>query len=97
MNIRTGRKVVTAAGTAVALFATSQPVVKVIICAETDNTNEVTVGDSEVIGALATREGIPLKPVATGESRIELCDVDLKDVYIDAVTNGEGVTFTYFF
>lgn len=97
MNIASGRKTVTTAGTRVPLSTANLPVAKVIICAETDNTNEVTVGGVDVVGALATRVGVPLKPVATGESRLELCDVDLKDVYIDAVTNTEGVTFTYLF
>jgi hypothetical protein len=97
MNIRTGRQVVTTAGTAVALATENTPVSKVIICPETDNTNPVTVGDSEVVGALATRRGIPLDTDATTHQLIEICDVDLKDVFIDSVTSGEGVTFTYFF
>jgi hypothetical protein len=97
MNIRSGRKTVATAGTAEPLMATNTPVSKVYITPETDNTNPVTVGGADVVGALATRKGVPLDNDATTEQVLVLCDVDLKDVYIDAVTNGEGVTFTYIF
>lgn len=97
MNIRTGRKVVTTGGTAVPLSETNLAVKKVIISPETDNTNAITVGGADVVGAAATREGTPLDNDGTTERSLTLCDVDLKDVYIDAVTNGEGVTFTYLF
>jgi hypothetical protein len=86
-----GRKVVTTAGTAVAL-ATTTAAKAVMITAETDNTNPVTWGGSGVIGALATRQGQPLYP---GESSPWIpCD-NLMDIYIDSLTNGEGVSFTY--
>lgn len=97
MNIRSGRKVVTTAGTRVRLSDTPQHVAKVIISAETDNTNPVTVGGADVVGALATRVGVPLDVDDTAERTIELCDVNLSDIYIDAITNGEGVTFIYLF
>jgi methionine synthase II (cobalamin-independent) len=97
MNIISGRKVVTTAGTKVQLSETHRPVSKIIIIAETDNTNEVVVGDVNVVASLATRVGIPLKPVATGESTTVLYDVDLFDIWLDAVTNGEGVTYTYLY
>lgn len=97
MNIASGRKVVASAGTAERLSSTNLMVKRVVIVAETDNTNPVTVGGSDVVGALATRKGIPLAPVATGESRVEFCNVDLYTIFIDAVTSSEGVTFTYEF
>ena len=87
----------TTSGTRVALSDTNLPVSKVIICPETDNTNPVVVGGADVVAALATRVGVPLDVDATTEQSLTLCDVDLKDVYIDAITNGEGVTFTYLF
>jgi hypothetical protein len=98
MNIATGRKVVASAGTAEPLSATNLPVARVIISAETNNTNPVVVGDANVVASLATRQGTPISPLADDDpSMIELFDVDLKDVYIDAVTSTEGVTFTYFY
>lgn len=86
-----GRKTVALAGTREAL-ATSTPARMVLITAETDNTNPVTVGGSTVVGALATRRGTPLY---AGESALFPCD-NLADIYLDVITNGEGVTFVYF-
>lgn len=84
-----GRKVVTTNGTAVQLSTTSTPIIAVAIQAETDNTNPVTVGASDVVGALATRKGIAL---AAGAS-ITLNVDNLTDVWLDCITNGEGVTY----
>ena len=102
MNIISGRKVVTTAGTRVQLSATHRPVRKIIISAFTNNTNPVTVGSVDVIGALATREGIPVAPVAAAsvkicESQVEFCDIDLFDIWLDSITSGEGITYTYFY
>jgi len=82
------RKTVTTAGTAVALAA-SAAIRGVFVTAETDNTNIVTVGGSTVVGALATRRGIPL---SAGDTIFIPVD-DVAKVYIDCITNGEGVTF----
>jgi len=88
-SVGNGRKVVASAGTAEALAA-STTIKKVIICAETDNTDYIVVGGSGVIAALATRQGIPIGPGDT-----ITIDVDnLADVFIDAVVSGEGVTYT---
>jgi hypothetical protein len=89
--IGSGRKVVTTAGTRVALAA-STAAKWVIITAETDNTGNITVGSAAgVIAAQGTREGTPL---AAGDS-ITL-DVDnLADVGLDSTVSGDGVTYTY--
>lgn len=84
-----GRQTVTTAGTAVQLSTTSTAVLEVAITAETDNTNPVTVGGSDVVGALATRKGIPL----TAGSTVSLGVNDLSKVYIDSITSTEGVTY----
>jgi hypothetical protein len=61
------------------------------VFAETDNTSAVTVGGSDVVGAEATREGIPLaKGVGV---RLEVSN--LAAVFVDVITDGDGVTFTY--
>ena len=85
-----GRKVISSAGTAEAL-ATSTAAKWVIVSAETDNTNPVTVGGATVVGALATRRGTPLFP---GDSVSYLID-DLDEVFVDVITSGEGVTFAF--
>lgn len=86
-----GRKVVTTGGTAVALNTSSVPVLHVDITAETDNTGVVVAGTSTVVAALATRRGTPLNAGDT----LTLYNVDLKDVFLDAAVNGDGVTFSY--
>ena len=89
-TIGDNRKVVTTAGTRVALAA-STLVKTVIITAETDNTGDVVVGGATVEAALATRQGTPLDP---GDSIILNID-DLADIYLDSAVSGDGVTFTY--
>jgi len=89
-GLNTGRKVVTTAGTAVAL-ATSTTCKWVQITAETDNTDLIVVGDSGVIASLSTREGTPLYAGDTLTIPID----NLADVYIDSLVSGEGVTFLY--
>lgn len=84
-----GRTTVTTAGTRVAL-ASSTAAKQVIITAETDNTGIVVVGGSTVVAALATRQGTPL---AAGDSVVLPID-NLADVNLDAMVNGEGVTYT---
>lgn len=85
-----GRQTVTSAGTRVQLSTTSTPILTVAIQAETDNTNPVTVGGATVVGALATRRGIALSAGAS----VTLAVNNLTDIYIDSITNGEGVTYT---
>jgi hypothetical protein len=84
------RKVVTTAGTAVALAA-STTIKEVTITAETNNTDIIVVGGSTVVAALLTRRGTPLYP---GDS-VTVASDNLAEVYIDAMVSTEGVTFTY--
>lgn len=89
--IRDGRKVVAASGTAVPLSATTVPILEVTVTAEEDNENMIVVGHSTVVADLATRRGTPLM---AGESyTIDI--TNLMAVYIDSVTSGEGVSYTY--
>jgi len=96
MNIGQGRQTVTTNGTAVALGA-QQRCHTLVISAEDNNTEPITVGGYGVIGAQATRQGTPISPVATDnlERTITLYDVDLARVFIDSVVDTEGVTFSY--
>lgn len=90
-TIGDGRKVVTTAGSAVALAATTA-VKRVYVQAETDNTGVIVIGASTVVASLATRRGIALNAGDT----IEIAIDDLADLYIDSSVNGDGVTFTYY-
>lgn len=86
-----GVKVVTTAGTDVALAA-STGCKKVDIQSQTDNTSLIAVGGSGVDATIATGTGIVLNP---GESYSLEID-NLADIYIDSLVNGEGVRFTYY-
>lgn len=85
-----GVTVVTTAGTDVALAA-STPAKWVTIQAQSDNTTRVAVGATGVDAVIATGNGISL---AAGDS-ITLPVDNLADVFIDALTNGEGVRYVY--
>ena len=87
-----GRKVVTTAGTRVAL-ASSTACKEVVITAETDNTGIVAVGAAAtVVATIATRTGVPL---AAGDSIVLQID-NLADIGLDATVSGDGVTFMAF-
>ena len=91
-TVTDGRKVVTTAGTRVAL-ASSTACKEVVITAETDNTGIVAVGAAgTVIASLATRTGIPLN---AGDSIVLQID-NLADVGLDSTVSGDGVTFMAF-
>ena len=91
-TISSGTKVVTTAGTAVALAASSTVAKRITIQSQTDNTSDVAVGGSGVLATVATGGGILLHPGDTYEINMS----DLASVYIDSLVNGEGVRYTYF-
>jgi hypothetical protein len=86
-----GVATVTTAGTDVAL-AGSTSCKRVVIQAQTDNTTGIAVGGSGVDATIATGTGIFLNP---GDA-FELETDNLADVFVDSLTNGEGVRYTYF-
>jgi len=87
-QIKNGRVIVATPGTAIQ-FSADTSCKKVIITAETNNTNPVTVGDKNVVGALTTRIGHPLAAGASVTLEVE----NLNMLWLDAVTATEGVTF----
>lgn len=86
-----GVKTVTSAGTDEAL-AGSTACKRVTIQAQSDNTNPIAVGGSGVDATIATGTGVLLFPGDVFELDID----NLADVYIDAITSGEGARYTYF-
>ena len=90
-SFKGGRKTVTAAGTAEKLSSTSIPVHWVRITAEEDQEKSVAIGGSNLKAKAAERNGYPL---AKGED-LELKDINLNQIYVDAETSGDGVTFIY--
>lgn len=91
-KINDGTKSVTTAGTAEALVASSTACRMVEIQAMAGNTNNIAVGSSTVVATAGSERGLVLAPSQSVAIRVK----DLNDIYIDAVTNGEGVSFAYF-
>lgn len=87
-----GRKVVTAAGTAEALVASSTAFNTLTVQAEENNTDDIMVGASTVVEAPDSDRGIRLVP---GGSYHFAVAGDLNDIYIDAQSSGDGVVFLY--
>jgi hypothetical protein len=85
-----GRKVVATAGTREQLAPGGTQVESVCITALETNANKVVVGGSTVVAALGTRRGTPL---AASES-VTFYVNDLSAVWVDAMTNGEGVIYS---
>jgi hypothetical protein len=87
-----GRKVVTTAGTAVAIVASSTAFNTLTIQAEENNTGDIMIGASTVVEAPDSDRGIRLPP---GVSYHFAVDGDLGDLYIDSAQNGDGVVYFY--
>lgn len=95
-----GRKAVTAAGTAEALDADSDLVSDVWITPLSTNTGIVVIGGPGVIAGVGTttRVGVELTPPTADVAQsppLHLEVDDLGKVFVDAVTSGDGVSFTY--
>ena len=91
-GLLSNRKVVATAGTAERLSATTLQAAMAIIQAETDNTGLVAIGGSNVDVTETSQEGIQLY---AGEIMPPLYDIDLNNVWVDSVENGDGVVFSY--
>lgn len=86
------KTVTTAASGPEKLVATTTPVKWVIIESYEDNTSRIALGVAGVDATDGSGEGITL---AATSDRITLYNVDLTDIYVDALTDGDGVRFLY--
>ena len=90
-------KLVTTAGTRVALSSTKLSVSHVVIKARSNNTGVVYVGGVDVAAAngypLAAGAEVRLGDLTEGAGANEL--FNLAEVYLDAATNGDGVRVIY--
>lgn len=91
-GIGDNRKTVTTAGVRETLVATSTPAKYVKLIGLSTNTNPVVWGGSTVVAAAGTRRGQALNAL---EASDWVPIDDLVDIYLDVVTNGEGVSFVY--
>ena len=87
-----GTQSVAANGTPERLSATSVHCGTIIVSADGNNTNVIVIGDSSVDATESTRTGLALFPGQTeylsGARRL-----DVKDTWIDVVTNDEGASW----
>lgn len=91
-RIVSGTKTVTTAGTAVQVTATTTPIIGVFVSADAGNTNEVVVGDSSVVAANGTQQGLPL---FGGNPAVWIPINDLSLLWVDSVTNGDELCYLY--
>lgn len=84
------RKVVTTAGTAVAISASSSIFIDCDFQAEENNTGDIVIGGSTVVAAISTRQGVLLTPGASWRAGIP---GDLDAIFIDSEQNGDGITY----
>ncbi len=87
-----GTTTVTTSGTAVQVTATSTPIPGVWVGGDIGNANPVVVGDSGVVGTSGSQQGIIIGPA---ESSIFIPINNLNLLWVDAVTNGDKIIWTY--
>jgi hypothetical protein len=86
-TIGDGSATVVTSGSRIRLSSTSTPITAVMVIAKSGNTGTIWLGGSTV----AVNRGRPLLALQAETIQIN----DLNKVYIDADTNGSGVTFLY--
>src|SRR3954468_19704168 len=91
-NLKDGSKNVTTAGTRVQL-ASPTPCGEVTVTARVDNASDIVYGGATVVAALVGRSGTPLSPGQPVNLKID----DLSKIWLDALSSGDGVTFSYLF
>ena len=90
---RIGNLDVTAAGTAEQLSSTRIECFALTIQAKEDNTNDVCIGDSTVLCASEPGVMLEARESWTPPSPDRRQHFDLSKIYVDAETNGEGVSY----
>lgn len=91
-RIVSGTKTVSTAGSRVQITTTSIPMTGVWLAADTGNTNPVVVGDSSVVAAAGSEQGILLFP---GNPPMFLPVTNLNMLWVDSQTNGDKLCYAY--
>jgi hypothetical protein len=99
MKIKTGVTNVSTSGTAVQIRNTAEVVIRIYLTPLVGNTSHVYFGDSTVEGS-GTVSGIELpkgsttsEPILLEFSRNGEGGVQFKDLYVDAATNGDDLSW----
>ena len=91
-NITSGRKAVTVAGTSEQVVAASTPCKEVWLSADTDNTDVVVIGGSDVVAAGGAQKGVVL---FAGNPPVKLYIDNMNKLYVDSIASGDAVIFNY--
>lgn len=91
-TIVSGTKTVTTAGTAVQITTSSVSCKEVLVSADLGNTNPVVVGDSNVVAANNSQQGVVLVP-GTTPLRLKVSDLNL--LWVDSQTDGDKLCYAY--
>lgn len=93
-TITSGRKVVTTAGTAEVLVATSTPCYRIDVTADTGNTEgPIAIGGSTVVAANGSQIGILIIP---GNVPVTIYIDNLNKLYVDSQSNGDAICYNYY-
>lgn len=97
MNLISGKKVIATAGTPLQLVSTVGTFAKKLtITPFSANTGVIAIGGSAATtvanATIGSQQGLVAIKAATP---LELYDVDLSQVWVDASVNGEGVSYLY--
>lgn len=91
-----GQKVVATSGTAVPLVATAARATWLYVRALAGNTNDIYFGDSAVDESTSNQVVLDAGESITIDAKeFGRVLIDVNEFYIDADTNGEGVSFLY--
>ena len=93
-RVKSGQKTVAAAGTAEALSSTGIWARNLYLSAPAANTGAIYIGDSDV-DSITGFAMAPGSSVALSDLLGQDIAVYLDDLYVDAATNGDKVTFLY--
>ncbi len=107
LNFKTGEADVASAGTAVQIESSSVLVRHVVIQAKGGNSQDILIGDSNVVGAVgATRRGIRLDVNETLTIDVDSAEsqglrgarqgdgfIDMSELYIDSPSSTPGVSY----
>ena len=85
------QKAVAVAGTAVQLVASATPILSVLVIAEADNTGNIFLRYGSDAASVDSTNGLILTP----GYGVTINASDLSDIYIDAETSGDGISYQY--
>ena len=91
-TIVSDRTAVSVAGTRVQLSTASVDIFRIDISADVGNADVVVVGDVNVVAASGSQKGTVL---FAGNPSVTIYIDNLNKLYVDAITAGDAVTYTY--